>query len=342
MKIIFTKDEYSEINKAVEKPPERAIQRKIIAVKMVMESVTADEIRKYTGYNANYVYDIAAKYQAGGIKALCDKRGGGNHRRYSKEKERELFEEVKTEAEKGIFPRISEIRSKIEEKVGEKIPRSTFYEMVHRQKGRKVKPRGQNPGKADQKKLKMRKKLSIEVAYRNICLAAPLFGLKPVLLFEDEAGFGRISEPSYFWVFGVPCVRVRQFRYVFGAVEPQTGDFFYDFYEKANAESYNDYLAKLSHKYSDSLMLLIGDGASYHKSKDLVVPENIRFFQLPAKTPEMNPAEQCWREIRTAGFKNILFDSIKDFLNHFRHTVSHIPKSVFHSITQREWLPFRC
>jgi putative transposase len=172
-------------------------------------------------------------------------------------------------------------------------------------------------------------------------------GLKPVLLFEDEAGFGRISEPSYCWVFGnerpiVPCVRVRQFRYVFGAVEPQTGQFFYDFYEKANTDSYNDYLANLSHKYSGSLMLLIGDGASYHKSKDLVMPENIRFFQLPPKTPEMNPTEQCWREIRTAGFKNKLFHTIKDVLDHFRQTVSVIPTSVFHSITLRKWLPFSC
>lgn len=156
MKKIFTENEYSEITKAVEKAPERGIQRKIIAVKMVMESASSDEITKYTGYKANYVYEIVAKYKATGIKALCDQRCGGNHRRYSEEKEAEIFEEVKTEAEKGVFPRISEIKAKIEEKVGEEIPQSTFYEMVHRQKGRKVKPRGQNPGKADQKKLKMR------------------------------------------------------------------------------------------------------------------------------------------------------------------------------------------
>jgi len=90
-------------------------------------------------------------------------------------------------------------------------------------------------------------------------------------------------------------------------------------------------------------MLLIGDGASWHTSKDLVMPENICFFQLPPRTPEMNPTEQCWREIRTAGFKNTLFASIKDVLNNFVVTVADIPKSVFQSITQRKWLPiFRC
>jgi len=171
--------------------------------------------------------------------------------------------------------------------------------------------------------------------------------LRPVLLFEDEAGFGRISQPSYCWVFGkerpvVPCVRVREYRYAFGSVEPQTGEFFYDFYDKANTASYNSYLAKLSQRYSDSFMLLIGDGASYHTSKDLVMPDNIRFFQLPAKTPEMNPTEQCWREIRTSGFKNKLFNTIKDVVDNFSVTVANIPHSVFLSITLRNWLPFRC
>ena len=172
-------------------------------------------------------------------------------------------------------------------------------------------------------------------------------GLRPVLLFEDEASFGRISSPEYCWVFGkerpiVPAVRVRQYRYFFGSVEPQTGDFFYDVYTKCNTENYNDYLAKLSQKYHDCFMLLVGDGASWHTSKDLVMPENIRFYKIPASTPEMNPTEQCWREIRTTGFKNEIFGSIKEVISHFAYTVSIIPFDVFRSITLRKWLPVRC
>jgi len=88
-------------------------------------------------------------------------------------------------------------------------------------------------------------------------------------------------------------------------------------------------------------MLLIGDGASYHTSKDLVMPENIRFYQLPAATPEMNPTEQCWREIRTAGFKNEIFASLKDVINNFADTAATISKEIFRSITLRKWLPVR-
>jgi len=155
MKNIFTEEDRQEIADAIINPPKRGIARKILAVKMVMEMLSNDEITKYTGYNATYIYEIVAEYQSMGVKALCDKRCGGNHRRYSEESENEMFEDVKTEAQKGVFPRIKEIKARIEAKIGEEIPQSTFYRMVHRQKGRKVKPRGANPDKADQKKLKM-------------------------------------------------------------------------------------------------------------------------------------------------------------------------------------------
>lgn len=84
MKNIFTEKEYQEIEAAIKSPPERGIARKILVVKMVMESLENDEITKYTGYNANYIYEIVAEYQSMGMKAMCDKRCGGNHRRYTR------------------------------------------------------------------------------------------------------------------------------------------------------------------------------------------------------------------------------------------------------------------
>ena len=52
---------------------------------------------------------------------------------------------------------------------------------------------------------------------------------KPVrIMFQDEAGFGRINTPKYCWTGGdrptVPCHHIREYRYVFGAVDPCSGD----------------------------------------------------------------------------------------------------------------------
>ena len=147
----FTEREAAEITRAVKEQPERGIPRKIMAVKMAVEKLSNEEITKTTGYNTKYIYEVIAEYKSIGIEALCDKRVGGNHRSFSAEKEAELFEGIKEEAQKGKFPRGKEIKKKIEAAAGVEIPQSTFYKMMERQKGRKVKPRGQNPKKADKK-----------------------------------------------------------------------------------------------------------------------------------------------------------------------------------------------
>jgi transposase len=39
---------------------------------------------------------------------------------------------------------------------------------------------------------------------------------------------------------------------------------------------------------------MIWDGAGFHTSKQLRVPENISLVQLPAYSPELNPIENLW------------------------------------------------
>ena len=45
------------------------------------------------------------------------------------------------------------------------------------------------------------------------------------IMFQDEAGFGRISKPKYCWsrkqvIPSVPSHHVREYKYVYRAVEP--------------------------------------------------------------------------------------------------------------------------
>ena len=47
-------------------------------------------------------------------------------------------------------------------------------------------------------------------------------------------------------------------------------------------------------------VLLVLDGAGWHVSADLVVPEGIRLVFLPPYTPELQPAEHLWPLIKEA------------------------------------------
>ena len=85
-------------------------------------------------------------------------------------------------------------------------------------------------------------------------------------------------------------------------------------------------------------ILLVCDGAAWHKSKGLKVPGNIKLLHIPPYTPEMNPIEQIWRELRTQGFKNEVFPTLKKVVDRLCVTINNLTKSTVSKITLRHWI----
>ena len=170
------------------------------------------------------------------------------------------------------------------------------------------------------------------------------FPLKKVrLMFEDEAGFGRINKPKYCWCFpglrpNVPCHHIREYRYTYGAVEPLTGDHFFLVLPYSNTICMNFFLQALSKTFPVDRILLACDGAAWHKAKALVIPENISLIFLPPATPEMNPIEQIWKEIRKRGFRNEIFQTLDKVIDRLCKTIQSLTCDTVKSITGREWI----
>ena len=53
------------------------------------------------------------------------------------------------------------------------------------------------------------------------------------------------------------------------------------------------------------------DGAGWHRANDLSVPDNMRLEALPPYSPQLNPVEHIWDEIREKWFTNEVFDSLE-------------------------------
>ena len=100
----------------------------------------------------------------------------------------------------------------------------------------------------------------------------------------------------------------------------------------------NVFLEGLSKQYPDDLTLLCCDGADWHKSKKLQVPDNIELFYIPPYTPEMNPIEQIWREIRTQGFKNEAFSALQKVVDRLADTICNLTTDTVKSIAARDWI----
>ena len=100
----------------------------------------------------------------------------------------------------------------------------------------------------------------------------------------------------------------------------------------------NMFLAELSKEYSKDQILLVCDGASWHKAKGLKVPENISLLHIPPYTPEMNPIEQIWKQLRSMGFRNEIFKTLEHVIDRLCDTICKLSNDTVRSITTRQWI----
>jgi len=134
-------------------------------------------------------------------------------------------------------------------------------------------------------------------------------------MFQDEARFGRINDPRRCWApRGVrPQVGariVREYTYAFAALSPHDGTLDTLVLPEVNAFAMSVFLAEVAQRHPHDDILMVLDGAGWHRAKDLRIPENMRLLPLPPYSPELNPVEHLWEEIREKWFPNLVFDSL--------------------------------
>ena len=195
-------------------------------------------------------------------------------------------------------------------------------------------PKGRKPGGAGLLK-------KIKAQYHEIVSQNP--GKNVRVMFQDEAGFGRINKPKRCWCRkgirpSVPCHHIREYRYAYGAVEPRTGEDFFLVLPYCSTECMNVFLKELAKAYPEDRILLICDGAMWHKANALEIPDRITLSFIPPYTPEMNPIEQIWKEIRKRGFRNEVFPSLEDVVDRLCDVIVKLPASLIQSVTGRQWI----
>lgn len=72
----------------------------------------------------------------------------------------------------------------------------------------------------------------------------------------------------------------------------------------------NAFLRHIAERHPQDYIVMVVDGAPSHRSKDLRVPENMSLVRLPPYSPELNPVERLWDELREKDFSNRVFDSL--------------------------------
>lgn len=97
--------------------------------------------------------------------------------------------------------------------------------------------------------------------------------------------------------------------YLFGAFSAINGSSFLLELPFCNTDTFQIFLNEFSKENPTELKVMVLDNGAFHKSKSLVIPENIVLLFLPPYSPELNPAEKVWwllkREFVCQTFENM-------------------------------------
>ena len=127
---------------------------------------------------------------------------------------------------------------------------------------------------------------------------------QPVRIFcQDESRLGlHLPLHRRLTGYGVKPIQVVEPLYesywLYAAVEPTTGDAFWWEWSCLDADCFTVFLQQLSQHYSDSLNIILLDRAPAHVAQRVTVPENVILMWLPAYSPELNPVERLWEDLK--------------------------------------------
>jgi hypothetical protein len=147
---------------------------------------------------------------------------------------------------------------------------------------------------------------------------------------QDESRFGlKTSVGRLITALGIKPLGKWQWQFkafwLYGAVEPTTGERFFLQFSHVDSECYQRFLDAFSAQYSDSLNILQVDNGAFHKAKSLRIPDNVILLFQPAYCPELNPIERLWqhlkKDLRWSLFKDItqLQTKVDELLNQLTH-----------------------
>jgi DDE superfamily endonuclease len=83
----------------------------------------------------------------------------------------------------------------------------------------------------------------------------------------------------------------------------------------ADTAMMNLFLEHVSQTFSKYFIVMQVDGAGWHHAHELLIPENIRLIEQPPYSPEVNPVEHVWDELREKYFHNRVFPSLEALMD---------------------------
>lgn len=297
------KESLDELYAKLHKERKSEVKNRIVMLILIKEGKTRTRkaVAKRIGVHRNTIRVWLSKYEAGGLDALFQINSPG-----APSGQRSLSDEVlaplkRRLAETTGFVSYIQLQRWLKETYDFSIKYKTLHRIIRYELKAKLKiPRRSHEKKNDAEEAAFReelpdrlKTLSAERYIENICV-----------LTQDESRLGLMPVTRRrITAKGVKPIQKVQFQYesyyLYGAVEPLTGDVFYLELPGLDSTCFQIYLDELSQYFKGYFVIMLTDNASAHKSNGVVIPDNMVFLPFPAYCPELNPIERLWQYIKS-------------------------------------------
>lgn len=99
-------------------------------------------------------------------------------------------------------------------------------------------------------------------------------------------------------------------------------------------------LEEMSKRYPNNYLLVVCDGASAHKLTKEELPSNIELASLPPYSPQLNPQENIWDDMREKFFYNVAFNSLGAVEDRLVDACNHYERNpaIVKSISGWDWI----
>ena len=120
--------------------------------------------------------------------------------------------------------------------------------------------------------------------------------------------------------------------YLYGAVEPQSGESFFFEFCHLDTICFEKFLELFSQTYPEDLHIIQVDNGSFHSSLQLQLPDNIILLFQPSHSPQLNPIERLWEEIKEK-LSWELFDNLETLRVAVENILAKLSQKVIASVT---------
>jgi transposase len=154
---------------------------------------------------------------------------------------------------------------------------------------------------------------------------------------QDESRFGLLPiQRRQITLTGVKPPGLVQYRFenfsVYGAVEPTTGASFFLELPQLNTINFQIVLNECAQHYQDTLNIILMDNGSCHSAKSLMIPGNVVCLFLPPYSPELNPIERLWQDVK-AQLAWVVAAAIEELAHRVERILTHYSHATLRSLT---------